>query len=94
MSAIAHPPEDFELGGRVPSSAVDTDRLHPDAATAAGEASSGSVYFAVYGLSFALATSLPESLSSSSLRTRPDGGDGRVGQPPESHTHDQNIGRA
>jgi MFS family permease len=35
----------------------------------ASNLASGSVYFAVYGLSFALATSLPESLSSSSLRT-------------------------
>ena len=35
----------------------------------ASNLASGTVYFAVYGLSFALATSLPESLSSSSLRT-------------------------
>jgi hypothetical protein len=43
--------------------------LLKDRAFMASNLASGSVYFAVYGLSFALATSLPESLSSSSLRT-------------------------
>ena len=43
--------------------------LLKDRAFVASNLASGSVYFAVYGLSFALATSLPESLSSSSMRT-------------------------
>jgi MFS transporter, DHA2 family, methylenomycin A resistance protein len=42
--------------------------LLKDRAFLASNLASGSVYFAVYGLSFALATSLPESLSSSSLQ--------------------------
>jgi DHA2 family methylenomycin A resistance protein-like MFS transporter len=40
-----------------------------DRAFVASNLASGSMYFAVYGLSFALATSLPESLSPSALRT-------------------------
>lgn len=43
--------------------------LLKDRAFVASNLASGSVYFAVYGLSFALATSLPESLSPSALRT-------------------------
>ena len=43
--------------------------LLKDPAFVASNVVSGSVYFAVYGLSFALATSLPESLSPSSLQT-------------------------
>jgi MFS family permease len=43
--------------------------LLTDRAFVASNLASGSVYFAVYGLSFALATSLPESLAPSTLRT-------------------------
>jgi MFS transporter, DHA2 family, methylenomycin A resistance protein len=43
--------------------------LLKDHAFLASNLASGSLYFAVYGLSFALATSLPKSLSSSSLQT-------------------------
>jgi MFS family permease len=43
--------------------------LLKDRAFLASNLASGCVYFAVYGLSFALATSLPQSLSTSSLRT-------------------------
>jgi MFS family permease len=43
--------------------------LLKDRAFLASNVASGSLYFAVYGLSFALATKLPESLSSSSLQT-------------------------
>jgi DHA2 family methylenomycin A resistance protein-like MFS transporter len=43
--------------------------LLKDRAFLASNLASGSMYFAVYGLSFALATKLPESLSSSSLQT-------------------------
>jgi MFS family permease len=43
--------------------------LLKDPAFVASNVVSGSVYFAVYGLSFALATNLPESLSASSLQT-------------------------
>jgi hypothetical protein len=43
--------------------------LLKDHAFVASNLASGSVYFVVYGLSFALATSLPDSLSASWLRT-------------------------
>jgi MFS family permease len=67
--AQSHCVSGADRGGRPGARALLPTALLQDPAFVASNVVSGSVYFAVYGLSFALATSLPESLSSSSLQT-------------------------